>query len=193
MPFIPRRNGAARRRWDGGMREVGWEKEGTGHLHGLTGSERRQEGARKERGRKVAPGSHYRDGAAALPQVAVGRPFFRTRARRTVRRSVGRGAGAARRRPTRRHRRQRRGGSGCRMQLEVAFRSFASSRSSLPNFLLSPFFMTQWARAQNRRTWRRQRMYIRTTRHETMRRVVTGRRGKLCHQMVIRRRADEIS
>ena len=50
------------------------------------------------------------------------------------------------------------------MQLEVAFRSFASSRSSLPNFLLSPFFMTQWARAQNRRT-----------RHETMRRVVTGK------------------
>ena len=52
------------------------------------------------------------------------------------------------------------------MQLEVAFRSFASSRPSLPNFLLSPFFMTQWARAQDLR---------RRTRHETMRRVVTGK------------------
>lgn len=42
MPFIPRRDGAGR--WNGGMREVGWEKEGTGHSHG----QRSEEGGRKE-------------------------------------------------------------------------------------------------------------------------------------------------
>ena len=52
------------------------------------------------------------------------------------------------------------------MQLEVAFRSFESSRSSLPNFLLSPFSMAQHRRTRS------------TTRHETMRRVVTGEDGE---------------
>ena len=151
MPFIPPRRDGARRRWNGGMREVGWEKEGTGHSHG----QRSQEGGRKEgspgitlprrrsatgRGRSPASLGH----APAAPSVRV-RRSARAPARRRADGLPGAATAAARWEWVQ---------DAVRGRIPI-FCIIALVRLSVPNFLLSPFFMTQWARAQNRRTrWR---------------------------------------
>ena len=138
MPFIRRaelRSEDADTRTDArdsGMREAGKKKEGTGHSKAARkGRERRKQGFVAE----ITLPSLRR--GAALPQVAVGRPVFRTRAAARSPSASAR-APAARRRPGSR---RRRSGSGCRMQLEVAFRSFASSRSSPVRPSQTSFFL----------------------------------------------------